>query len=1734
MEYSSTRKARLPGIAFADFGDDSDEDYSTESGRVDVNAEEASPSKYDGSQRSLNNENIINGSSYKSSSLTALTNKKPKTPILSPTTRQLNTTLIQTAEQIVEDTRHNMTAAILDHVEDTMGGVVESVLGSAKKLRGSFGGLLFLGSNGDDVGGKDDELEAKESAALKRRQLALDDDAVESHAYASLSHSVQEMDSVNNPHHQDVATEQHLDTASIVHNELPPISSSDYNESYKDGEEDDDGSFYVGCPLDGFQSSHSIHDSDISETDDEAEEGEEEVWGCENSSVNEGEKTVERNEDESVEEEGDGSIGGVKYDANNSDDDSNSNNASTFDPDLTMPLPDDIQAEVDSMHASSPLPVVQFKLENREENVYQQLEIGAEVVVDGVVGLNGGEREDDEEEDDNDTVASGDTVVKDGGATIANDVEHSTEVNEMADVNDDDNDKSHQYLYPTAPLASFDHLPSPFAPHGIHHHGGQYRHSRPTGYYDYCDTVSPAEFANTEALVESPERKVNHGANVITATEKNADFIPSSLKNYLNEEEDKLSSLISSIEGLMVTPKRTRTANNDIMTGDDDDDINHFVDMSGLTPLRRQLQLTASKGPEIVLEEVEGQMLDLEEEDTFPLQKLEVDAMVEEVMNAASHELEEESGAEVVHDHLPQSPLDTRDESIEEKGARFSPAASLQENGYVGVEESGFESGDEELKVDLEESSQSFIKSPLLTTPTEAAESPSMSAESVDRKEPWLEVGARSIVDANHGREEEEETLVEESMHEDSTETAPSPTTNQLQLATVCEPWQSVQESSPLPTPELDEHLHQSTSPVNIPPSYSSSVLSPAIKDHPHHQPTTSPVNDSPQSDKSEDDTDDVAASLKQYFTNAESIWQNELASPILHSSKKQTDNDQLGSVSNVCEDYVKPPHEVAEPELTEELQQSIQQDRVESFEANHSPLDAIDVNRSVSSGQLLLSTNHSICSPTQELNLDSLRGAFQKAESQLESAASSIALDEGLECDEEADANSGDGLQPYHDNHDAINETANETFDTAKFSLGDIANTVDDFFDADDEAAETKEACDAPREVELDESCVDVPANDDGEGGEPSKKTGVELAQKLGVAETLAEEVDLPSVKSNEEVEDVVASATNNIGTDTMKDIGESNVDVIVRLGAYLNRMAPDVNVAPEKLDDEKNTFSVKGDEDHLEEVAPIEMSTESTSEDLAATVDTEQAGKVLDMLTDEMNSPAVEPMEAESVELDQSGYGNVSLPPAPDESTSKSNEDLNESMFMPNISMEVTASLSPVLKDVLPVATEQDLTPMMSEDYQDSEDEDEDFFPNRDLTVHTKKPAVKVASMDERTIKSSTPVLKEGVKPQSGLVAASSSTSSKQKPSTRICASLIGSSAKSSGRPSLKSNRQSLPSAATSRVLREKKSMGSSLTSSSSPRTRLSVAGAGIPRYMSATQDSSSKTLRDSPFSRSAMPSSTVLSANRKPKTSSATFASRNRLASTASSAPSANSNRKIASPPSNMKPARKRNKAEAGDRLVVAPVNEGADNSMMDVSTLTAATQNNEVVESELAAPPKPLVTVDRNTKPPSRSCREDSISRVPSLRLGEIVRPTSGYQSKSLPPKTSSTKQTERAIAGKENSGRDAVKASSSLATSSIRRSLVSITKSHTSRLEQLSKPRARSVARSPRSDLPPPSQRKVSSGSERLSQLAKPRARSVARLSNVSSPNVNVKKMIKPKSSKPPSFLSRQPKRYGNM
>ena len=102
-----------------------------------------------------------------------------------------------------------------------------------------------------------------------------------------------------------------------------------------------------------------------------------------------------------------------------------------------------------------------------------------------------------------------------------------------------------------------------------------------------------------------------------------------------------------------------------------------------------------------------------------------------------------------------------------------------------------------------------------------------------------------------------------------------------------------------------------------------------------------------------------------------------------------------------------------------------------------------------------------------------------------------------------------------------------------------------------------------------MDESFVDVPANDDGEGGEPSKKTGVELAQKLGVAETLAEEVDLPSVKSNEEVEDVVASATNNIGTDTMKDIGESNVDVIVRLGAYLNRMAPDVNVAPEKLDD-------------------------------------------------------------------------------------------------------------------------------------------------------------------------------------------------------------------------------------------------------------------------------------------------------------------------------------------------------------------------------------------------------------------------------------------------------------------------------------------------------------------------------------------------------------------------------------
>ena len=390
-----------------------------------------------------------------------------------------------------------------------------------------------------------------------------------------------------------------------------------------------------------------------------------------------------------------------------------------------------------------------------------------------------------------------------------------------------------------------------------------------------------------------------------------------------------------------------------------------------------------------------------------------------------------------------------------------------------------------------------------------------------------------------------------------------------------------------------------------------------------------------------------------------------------------------------------------------------------------------------------------------------------------------------------------------------------------------------------------------------------------------------------------------------------------------------------------------------------------------------------------------------------------------------------------------------MNESMFMPNMSTDVLSNNSPDSKDGLPDAASVDqLAPMSEDEISSDSSDDEAFFPNRNKTRRSiaatvdksKKPSTKASAPEDITNAGS----------------AKDASKSKAIEPTRL---------------STPSSRLSLAGGAEAKGVQKP-----ALTSKPYGRARsLSSTRPTIDRSVSM------RTKRAASARARSYPPSPCEEQPR--KLSAATLKRRNRLSAAPDVSVPKKNNRKAAplwSPPSTMKPAKKRTKN-------ATPLKE--DSKVSPSKSTNAAA---EPVQSPVATATTPIQNDDpAPSQPPANS--------MPSMRQMR-----------------SETDRSTLVTRGKENNKVEATAGKSMDASSkSMRQSLVMMTRS---RREQ-----------SKSSKLQEPSQgkdskKKKKADMKRLERLAQPRSQSMANRTQRPSP---VKAKAKgAKATGPPSLLSR--------
>ena len=1192
------------------------------------------------------------------------------------------------------------------------------------------------------------------------------------------------------------------------------------------------------------------------------------------------------------------------------------------------------------------------------------------------------------------------------------------------------------------------------------------------------DKIPPIANVTRDELHKLPSRETPtlNGETRSVQNEETDDYIPSSLKNYLSQQESKLSNLLSSIDQMKSTPNRI----NNIILCDVDDDViatPEFGEMNdetgGWSSVKRRLDLAEPDSTQPGYS-------------SLPPEKLTPFA------------------AELL-DVLPQSPLPLLKPTGPAKS--FTPI-SKQQSSLPPHKDAIPPSPKEEL-----------ISSP--TNVSSHAIKSDAPIESFSQSPQPLISPAHSPIDQ------------------------PKPLQSQLEHS------------------KSSEHLEKK---IELKPKYLSPIL---LKE-----------NEAGEKENGEEE-ENVLATMQQFFQDAENHFLNAMASPITGLNGPRTDVDGVGTF---VEDYIQPLVESAFSEEGVNL---------DHCEVSEKPTDD-HLAAQNESDRLAASTPSSnngngfalVCQEDEEtcqVMSDSLRGEFLEANSILATAASLFRADDNL-CQED-DA----------ENNNFFGDTVNETFETANFSLGGFANVVNDFFDAKDNFGDVYGDANSASKSSVNNS-PKVEKNDECGRGKlkyacrlENVFDDTESTEQSSAVEELENASEKGLRKDNDDVSKIEVEETNITGSLNFSEITES-------LGT-LKPPIHSVSNFKEHNDDEKNdaiaassletTMStskadvskdnalaypkekllsvINATDIYLEAEGPsLEMTTKLPFEDQGAAwtnyVNESSSGvdgcinmevsdcAPIDNVEEDLDSPEgdtanyyvkerLSEMDLELSSVDPEFDINSESPTkdafpqndgvcpnsiddsmnidsttaAYDASMSKSNsgtsyDEVNESLFMPNMSIDIT--ISP-LKDLLPTSEEEPFPlPKIDNKKQDDssvdsdESYDEAFFPNRDLSIGvSKKRNVKV-------------VAKTG-NAKTSVVASHS-----------ILGACLSSTPKSSIAP---------------HTINERTKLSTSAASRPSSLQKITPAAVGSRKFRRSVDSSKSSLRYTVPTKSEPLTSSGSVTSREKPSISRSVASCKITQKRLAKSGTKKISNRKVAplwSPPSNMKPARKRSKNVPLANIIVNASNQSecilheSVTNPASIESNIPLVENDQVITSDSTPVTKqsakdygnPVcliqssnVIVESNSKhnrKVSRTlCSSKNYSRLAAVQGNHTFNHNSVRRE---------TKKSTPTTCGKENNKveskrlKSQVKVLETSASKSMRRSLISVSKS---RIKSDSIRLIPSRANCPTKQfyLNNPSQR------ERLERLATPRA---TKLKPSPRPMHKVGSRTST-ASKPPSFLSRQ-------
>jgi len=443
---------------------------------------------------------------------------------------------------------------------------------------------------------------------------------------------------------------------------------------------------------------------------------------------------------------------------------------------------------------------------------------------------------------------------------------------------------------------------------------------------------------------------------------------------------------------------------------------------------------------------------------------------------------------------------------------------------------------------------------------------------------------------------------------------------------------------------------------------------------------------------------DDIPAAFREMFENAETILEKEMES--FYNTDDPIDDDV--GVGNFCEDYAKP-----KPNQPNARDQSSTGNLPFASPTDCVPIDTANLNRT-----------NALEETTTFINLDSLKEVFLQAESQLESASPSM--------NREGHVNDADSV-------------ADTTFDTANFSMGGLAAAADEFFDAvededndDDHApkpavednlidkAEPTKHSDVPSiptedvedgvNMKAGEHVAETNTSSENSSSAAGSDSNIDVTQtlervekylkRMAVQESELEECNLLSTDDAKAKTDITTSAPSTQQPSLSTPIDANpNIDCETTVDAFIMRdgLTPRVCNASVNVSNTCSEHQVDAsNKDGTEvEVPDAEKSTST------------------DMIDETMASPEKCASDKDSTSEIQREIGdsNPSREVSDGHKISASPVDMDESLFMPNITVEEPATLSPIQTNPM-----EQLQPTQDDDDDSGALSDEDFFPNRD----------------------------------------------------------------------------------------------------------------------------------------------------------------------------------------------------------------------------------------------------------------------------------------------------------------------------------------------------------------------------------------------------------------------------------